>query len=245
MKRFVKFLSVTLMAMAVFVGCQKEKNIIISVTSNNEAYGTVTGTGAYAEGETVTLTATPNEGYKFLSWNDGNTDNPRTFKAAKSEVFTAQFGAMPQGDGKCYVTWQGNRWEAKGIYLESYHPQDDAVTLSIYKDPADTTQPMVVCIFPRRTGNFQMVQGGTDLAFLYYDYPGQVGVYEGQEMPPYQAIQDVSMKITAIDPIAGIVEARMSGQFINLENYISNPSNPDIYNMTIEFNACQWTDVSE
>jgi len=236
-----------LMASLALVGCKKdeEKNIIISAVANNEAYGTVTGTGAYALGEEVTLTATPNEGYQFQSWDDGVTDNPRTFKAATNVVMTAIFGMKPQGDGKCYVTWQNDRWEAKGIYLDSYDAQQDAVTLFLYKEPSDTTQPMVICVFPRRAGTFQMTQGSTDLAFLYYDYPGQTGNYQGQEIPPYQAVQGVSMTITAIDPVAGIVQGRMAGQFVNVENYVTNPTNPDFYTMQIEFNACQWEDVTE
>ena len=39
--------------------------------------GTVTEGGTYAEGTEITLTATPDEGYQFTQWSDGNTDNPR------------------------------------------------------------------------------------------------------------------------------------------------------------------------
>ncbi|MBO4914775.1 MAG: hypothetical protein J5449_06160, partial [Oscillospiraceae bacterium] len=45
--------------------------------------GTVTGAGVYKKGDPVTLTATPNEHYKFVKWSDGNTENPRTFTAAE------------------------------------------------------------------------------------------------------------------------------------------------------------------
>ena len=40
----------------------------ITVTANPVAGGTVTGAGAYMEGQTVTLTATANTGYKFGNW---------------------------------------------------------------------------------------------------------------------------------------------------------------------------------
>ena len=40
----------------------------ITTTANPVAGGTVTGAGAYMEGQTVTLTATANTGYKFANW---------------------------------------------------------------------------------------------------------------------------------------------------------------------------------
>lgn len=39
--------------------------------------GSVTGTGMYNYGETVTLTAVPYIGYVFSIWSDGSTENPR------------------------------------------------------------------------------------------------------------------------------------------------------------------------
>ena len=45
----------------------------ITVISNPTDGGTVTGTGTYAHGASVTLTATANEGYTFVNWTkDGN-----------------------------------------------------------------------------------------------------------------------------------------------------------------------------
>ncbi len=63
----------------------------ITTTANNAAYGTVTGAGTYQEGTELTLTATPNEGYAFTGWSDGNTDNPRTITVTKDATYTANF----------------------------------------------------------------------------------------------------------------------------------------------------------
>ena len=49
-------------------------NIVVNGSEN----GIVTGVGTYNYGDTVTLSITPNEGYKFVRWSDGKTDNPRT-----------------------------------------------------------------------------------------------------------------------------------------------------------------------
>ena len=53
--------------------------------------GTVTGGGLYAEGSTATLNATPNTGYRFTQWSDGNTDNPRTVTVSEDQKYTAMF----------------------------------------------------------------------------------------------------------------------------------------------------------
>ena len=55
------------------------------------AQGQVTGAGVYQIGDTVTLTAVPNDGYHFVQWSDGNTDNPRTLVLTQDTTFTAEF----------------------------------------------------------------------------------------------------------------------------------------------------------
>ena len=66
-------------------------NITITVTSANENMGTVSGGGEYAFGAQVTITATPNQGYRFVCWNDGNTDNPRTITVTEEATYIATF----------------------------------------------------------------------------------------------------------------------------------------------------------
>ena len=63
----------------------------ITVNANPTAGGTVTGGGSYPYGATVTLTATPNTGYSFLQWNDGNTSSVRTITVTGNATYTALF----------------------------------------------------------------------------------------------------------------------------------------------------------
>ena len=42
-------------------------------------------------GAHVTAVATPDEGYRFVSWSDGNTDNPRFITMTGEVNLTAQF----------------------------------------------------------------------------------------------------------------------------------------------------------
>ena len=62
------------------------EQISISTSVNDDSMGTVTGAGTYDKGTTVTLIATANEGYRFVSWGDEVTDNPRTVTAKVSGV---------------------------------------------------------------------------------------------------------------------------------------------------------------
>ena len=48
--------------------------------------GTVTGTGRYLAGKTVTLTATPAKGYEFVEWSDGDTNPTRTVKVVAADA---------------------------------------------------------------------------------------------------------------------------------------------------------------
>ena len=60
----------------------------ITLTVNNEAMGSATYT---LDGNTAVLTATANEGYSFLTWSDGNTENPRTVTITSDTAFMAIF----------------------------------------------------------------------------------------------------------------------------------------------------------
>ncbi|MCR5445388.1 MAG: choice-of-anchor J domain-containing protein [Bacteroidales bacterium] len=55
--------------------------------------GTVSGGGQYIDSSLVTLTATPNDGYHFTHWQDGNTTNPRQVLVVSDTTFTAYFAA--------------------------------------------------------------------------------------------------------------------------------------------------------
>ena len=51
----------------------------------------VEGSGEYAEGTVVILSALPNEGFQFARWNDGNTENPRPVTVMEDTELTAEF----------------------------------------------------------------------------------------------------------------------------------------------------------
>lgn len=70
----------------------------ISTDVNDANLGSVTGAGEYDEGDAVTLTAIPETGCRFVGWNDGNTDNPRTFTSSANATYTATFEEIQYTD---------------------------------------------------------------------------------------------------------------------------------------------------
>ena len=71
------------------------EQIFIGTSVNNSAMGSVSGMGTYDKGTTVTLTATANAGYRFVSWSDEVTDNPRQVVAEVNGVaYSAIFEAI-------------------------------------------------------------------------------------------------------------------------------------------------------
>ena len=75
--------------------------ITVSVAAGQEAMGDVdinggAKTGEFAEGKTITLNAKPNSGYKFVKWNDENTDKSRSFTVGtEDKEFIASFEEAP------------------------------------------------------------------------------------------------------------------------------------------------------
>ena len=73
---------------------QTPKGAIINASAT-EGQGTITNftSGWYAEGTELTITAVPADGYEFVQWSDGETDNPRSITVVdgKNISITAVF----------------------------------------------------------------------------------------------------------------------------------------------------------
>ena len=86
------------------------------VVVESDTNGTVTGAGTYDYGTEVTIEAIANEGYHFVQWSDGNTENPRTFTIIDSipeninltaEFAINQYQVTLDSDGNGSVTGAG------------------------------------------------------------------------------------------------------------------------------------------
>ena len=101
---------------------------LVTLQANNNQWGEVVGTGLYPQDSTITITATPNEGYTFLRWSDGNTDNPRTLTVTQDTTLTAEFAI----EGGCLVTFVD--WDGAMLSSVSVTPGEAATA------PADPTR---------------------------------------------------------------------------------------------------------
>ncbi|MCI6416998.1 MAG: hypothetical protein MR791_06635, partial [Bacteroidales bacterium] len=118
-------------------------------SETNEMQGYVNGLGSYDSLSVVELTAVANACYQFVSWNDGNTDNPRSFTLTKDTTFTALFEEIEFNtpisaticEGSVYTENNFNVSEA-GVYtqnLQTINGCDSTVTLTLTVNPVATT----------------------------------------------------------------------------------------------------------
>ena len=83
--------TVTVTANATFTATFAADQYTLTVVANDETMGSVSGSGTYNYGTTATLTATANEGFRFVEWNDGNTSDVRTITVTESATYIATF----------------------------------------------------------------------------------------------------------------------------------------------------------
>jgi hypothetical protein len=71
-----------------------ERMARVSVFPHNPSMGEVSGSGYYDKNTIATIDATAYHGNRFVCWNDGNSDNPRTITVTQDIVFVASFERM-------------------------------------------------------------------------------------------------------------------------------------------------------
>lgn len=178
MKNIFKLFSLMLVAGTVMVSCDKPNNTpthqtpkyTITVNANNDAYGTVTGGGVYDSAATATLTATANEGYKFVNWTDGNANNPRIVTVTSNATYTANFEELAGVN----VTFGDVSWAAQYVNCVIANQAPGAIMVAAAQTTSSTQMPIV-----------QMLH--------YFDgapatgtYTGNVGFTEGVTMEGVQ-----------------------------------------------------------
>ncbi len=120
-----------------------ELNREVEISLNNSDFGSV---AVESDCSSATLTATANEGFAFLSWNDGNTDNPRIVSLSSDTAFTAYFGNTLIIDTICQgSTYEENNFNEteQGFYTQittDANGQDSVTVLSLTVNPIFNTE---------------------------------------------------------------------------------------------------------
>lgn len=187
MKNIFKLMGLALMAgtLMTFASCGEDDpnnpgtgsgvvaKYTITVTSADNAKGTVAINpvkSEYSEGDTVTITATPNNGYSFENWNGGITANPYTFTVKENAAYTANFTTVHVEDGRYTITFNGDAWEPAACYVMDY-------TAEGY---------MVIMAAKNATSQLPYVQGLLETAvgsWTYETSQGDYMIYRGDEEP--------------------------------------------------------------
>ncbi len=149
--------------------------------------GTVTGAGTYPYGDTIELVATPFLGYSFISWNDGNAENPRTLVVTENQTFTAQFG-ISQHVVTTVVTPEGSGIvEGGGTY-----PYGETITLTaqnntgyIFKMWSDEVFDNPRQVVVDRDTTYTAIFAPLQYTITTGSDPEQGGVVEGGGSYPY------------------------------------------------------------
>ena len=123
----------------------------INVESSNVSWGSADGSGRFSDQTTVTITATPEPGFYFRRWNDGNTDNPRTVFLTQDTHFIAYFTdsipihvtAQPDFRYNGQVTGGGYYWNGDTATLTAIPA--DYHRFSHWND-GDTANPRTVVV---------------------------------------------------------------------------------------------------
>ena len=113
-----------------------EPKYAISVQASPENGGTVSITGGptYRPGTLITISASPAEGFDFVSWDDGSTDTVRNVTAESDRVYVATFSERPLRKLSLSVSPEGSgSVSGSGTYY-----QGSAVTVSA--EPSDCMQ---------------------------------------------------------------------------------------------------------
>ncbi len=253
-----KHLSLILMALVagamMFTSCGKEQ-YTITVGVNDASMGSATGGGKYDVNTEVTLTATPNTGYDFVKWSDGNTDNPRKVVVTADAEYTAIFQRHVV-DGAT-ISFNGSTWTAASMTAYDYSAQN-YLAFDIFKTANDQNDIYLQGWLESTVGDYtyesttsvnsegQTVEGDF---FHYYDanntWTDENGVI-GQAGNTYYYWQvnknSFEEHITAVDLNNKKMSATWSEDIFSIEDYVAagNTLPDNVYPLTCQMVNATW-----
>ncbi|MCQ2324607.1 MAG: InlB B-repeat-containing protein [Paludibacteraceae bacterium] len=140
------------------------KQVTITITAG--AHGSVDKNGGtYSEGTQITVTATPETGYEFAQWDDGNTNNPRTITVDESKLsYTASFRKQTKVCTNT-LTWEAED-ESKMV------SPTEVTTCEYYKDKHCDGSDASSLLSDASNGHFiSMKQNASaDSRYIYYHF---------------------------------------------------------------------------
>ena len=140
---------------------------VITAVANPEEAGIIIGAGTFKENDTVTLTATANEGYKFVRWTENNmgvsTDTEYSFVATSNRDLVAKFEKLEEPDEPGDEPENPEQPEEPGEGVEefasSFNIYPNPVSDRLYIETLTQTQTLTVEIYDVYGRRQSMVNG--------------------------------------------------------------------------------------
>ena len=235
-KNLFRFLCLTLLAGMTFVACDSnDGKYTITVKSADVSQGKAYGGGDFDAGTTTRIWGTPEVGYQFDRWNDGNTENPRNITVNGDATYTAYFktvgGDNPVDPGRPTPpditpdvsftlgdqSWTGlatlsfGQEMAGNIALQQFTVLTDesasGAILYMYVKPETGTQVQTADL-PVQA---QVVMGMNDM----------VTDSTGHQWPHYLSTE-LTVNVTEFDLTASIVNLTATGTMRDYAEYVNN-----------------------
>lgn len=239
-----------LIVMALFAGAMLfsscTKQYTITAVANDATMGTVTGGGTFLPNTTVTLVATANEGYEFVEWNDGNTDNPRIITVTENANYTATFQEVSKPG--VAVTFGATNWDAATIDA-SYYATYGAYDIYAMKDASGQSLPIVdVCAYATQVGSHTDAYDGSAWSndiFSWLEYYNEDALYD-QDGTPYGDWWGKSaiINVSAFDATAMTMSANVTATMFDANNAFVEGAGMEAApttNMTVAMKALSMT----
>lgn len=196
----------------------------------------------FRAGDTLTLTAIPNDGYHFSQWSDGNTDNPRTITVTGDAEFVAEFeadGSTPgptpgptPGAPSFSVTFGNYTWGTPAIHNFSLATQYDnhfIGILSLYNtDPSGANQYPIVYIdleYMDNNANYSLSFDANSNSFVG---GGRIEYYEttfiqvGDRAFGDWWSKNATVSVTSYDFGTQTFSMTIDATMFNVNNYVDN-----------------------
>ena len=105
------------------------QSFTITVENANPDWGSVSGGGTFFYGETTEIAATPNIGYVFLMWDDGNTDNPRSIVVTENRTYIGNFAVQ-----QCHIAAEVDPEEAGTAFGGGLWYYGDTISVTVNRN---------------------------------------------------------------------------------------------------------------
>lgn len=233
----LKIFGMAILACSVlFVSCKKDdkkddssKSYTITVKANDAAMGTVTGGGSYAANASATLTATANNGYEFVQWQDGNKDNPRTITVTADATYTATFQAKQAAGGTTSISFNSNQWNAANVITVDYS-DEGYLTYYIFKTESSQEDTYLLGFLETAAGTYTYAETYDcmkyyDMSYVYTADEAGAAVLQCEVGDQYYGwnadVNSFAETVTGVDLNAHTTTATFTEEIFDIAEYVA------------------------